>query len=394
MADIMANLKTFQPEYGAGINEPLLHLRCRAKGLAANACAHVLFFCKVLQATRPKEGKCENPSASSQASNSSQSLKIGILGGGHIGKQLARVLLQLSDISEKNIQISTRQPEKLSELQLLGINCFYNNRQLVDWADIVFLCCLPSHLPNICYEIQDVLKRSSIIYSLVTAIPLPRLKQLLCFNSIIKPQYKFIENAPFHIWTAIRTLVEALRDPAVIKATCPCNPSGETVVNTNWLAAVFYAALNSYTSQGLRYARALALLNLICFPDDNTVSSGDDRSPPLLECENFINQAFASSLLPDDCLPWFDLTTVQLKDSPFSQLLTTDALFRDNLASFYCNMLTGLPVNNEESITASSTKTNLSAVLINPITALNHRTFDRICTNKAEEPPSTDSEAT
>nr|XP_020650019.1 NADP-dependent oxidoreductase domain-containing protein 1 isoform X1 [Pogona vitticeps]XP_020650020.1 NADP-dependent oxidoreductase domain-containing protein 1 isoform X1 [Pogona vitticeps] len=385
MADIMANLKTFQPEYGAGINEPLLHLRCRVKGLTATACAHILFFCKVLQATRPKKGKCEEPSASPQALNGSQTLKIGIIGGGHIGKQLARVLLQLTDISGKNIQISTRQPEKLSEFQMLGVNCFYNNRQLADWADVIFLCCLPSHLPNICSEVQDALKRCSIIYSLVTAIPLPRLRQLLSCNSIIRPQYTFRESAPFHMWTASRTLVEALRDPAVIQATCPCNPTGEIVVNTNWLAAVFYAALNSYTWQGLRYARALALLNQVCFPDDNAVTSGDDKSPPLLECENFINQAFASTLLPDDCLPWFDLTTVQLKDSPLSQLLTTDVFFRDNIASFYCNMLTGLPVNNEESVTASSTRANLSAVLLNPI-----KTCTLDGTSKAEEPSSAD----
>lgn len=52
MANIMANLKTFQPEYGIGANEPLFHLRSYAKGLMVNACAHALFFCKLLSATK------------------------------------------------------------------------------------------------------------------------------------------------------------------------------------------------------------------------------------------------------------------------------------------------------------------------------------------------------
>lgn len=100
------------------------------------------------------------------------------------------------------------------------------------------------------------------------------------------------------------------------------------------------------------------------------------------------------SFFLSSCFPWFDLTTVQLKDSPLSQLLTTDAFFRDNLALFYCNGLTGLSVNNEESGTAPTARTNLSAVLLNPIKVLNHSTFDGTYTSKAEEPSGTDSEGT
>lgn len=62
----------------------------------------------------------------------------------------------------------------LAEFQALGVDCFYNNRKLVGWADVVFLCCLPSQLPSICSEVDKELKPSSVIYSLVTAIPLPR----------------------------------------------------------------------------------------------------------------------------------------------------------------------------------------------------------------------------
>lgn len=62
----------------------------------------------------------------------------------------------------------------LVEFQMLGVDCFYNNSQLVSWADVVFLCCLPAHLLHICSEIQNAIREHCIIYSLVSTVPLPR----------------------------------------------------------------------------------------------------------------------------------------------------------------------------------------------------------------------------
>ncbi|KAH0620463.1 hypothetical protein JD844_020962 [Phrynosoma platyrhinos] len=381
MADILANLKTFQPDYGAGTNELVVRLKGRAKGLTGYDNRSFVPFLRQKEEKNNDETACTQASKDTQPSKGNQSLKIGIIGGGHIGKQLARILLQLSGISEKNIQISTRRPETLSEFQGLRVSCFYDNKKLVGWADIVFLCCLPSHLPRICSEVQDTLQKPCIIYSLVTGIPLTRLKQLLSSNSILRPQYKFIDSDPTHMWIGNQTVEEALKDPAVIQATW------EIVVNREWLAAVFYAALNSYTWQCLSYAKALILLSQVCFPDNEY---GEDKSPPLLMCENFINPTFASSLEPDDPLPWFDLTTVQLRDSPFGQLLATDSSFQDNIASFYCNMIAArFPTKNEDSMAVSLKKTSLSAVLLNPAKSL-HWTVTS--TSKAEEASSTDSE--
>ncbi|XP_066468204.1 NADP-dependent oxidoreductase domain-containing protein 1 isoform X2 [Tiliqua scincoides] len=388
MADIMANLKTFQPEYEEGTSETLLRLGSRAKGLAVNGCAHAVFFCKLLKATRQKEESCkEVPLYSLEPeSKSNQSLKIGIIGGGHIGKQLGRALLELSGISGYYIQISTRRPETLLEFQMLGVDCYYNNRQLVSWADVVFLCCLPSHLPHICLEIQDAIKEHCIIYSLVTAIPLPRLMQLLPSKAILRPQYTFTDDDPIDIWVTNRTVVEALKNPAVLQVTCPCSCTGGIIVNMKWLAAVFYAALNSYSWQRLSYAKTLLLLNQVCFPENFVPASAEQ---PFLLAENFINQAFASSLSPDDTFPWFDLTTVQLKKSPFSQLLATSTLLQDNIALFYYNMMTE---NLGESMPDTS-GIPLSAVLLKPPKALSDG-IDGSYMGDVEQASSTDSEET
>ncbi|XP_039207550.1 NADP-dependent oxidoreductase domain-containing protein 1 [Crotalus tigris] len=386
MANIMANLKTFQPEYGIGANEPLFHLKSYAKGLMVNACAHALFFCKLLNATKQKEENCKDALTGSQPSKDNQRLKIGIIGGGHLGKQLARTLLHLGAISGKNIQISTRQPETLLEFHKLGVECIYNNKQLVGWADVAFLCCLPCHLQQICSEVQDSLKNSCIIYSLVTAIPLSRLKQLISSCSILRPQYKCSENSSFHMWEANRTVLEALKNTAIIQATCPCNSKSEITVNVKWLAAVFYAALNSYTQQHFSYTKALGLLNQVCFCEGNATTSS-----PFLVCEHFINQAFASSLAADDSFPWFDITTVQLKDSPLSQLLETNTSLQEIIASSYFNMITALAMKSEDLTTSMTKKIPLSAVLLKPTKSLIFQ-IDKIPAKKTEETSSTDSE--
>lgn len=49
------------------------------------------------------------------ASVEDDSLKVGIIGCGHLGKQLVNVLLRLVPIPAENLHISTRRPESLGE---------------------------------------------------------------------------------------------------------------------------------------------------------------------------------------------------------------------------------------------------------------------------------------
>ncbi|XP_053881283.1 NADP-dependent oxidoreductase domain-containing protein 1 isoform X3 [Malaclemys terrapin pileata] len=317
MSDIMVNLKSFQSEHAVEESEqPLLCLRSRCKGLMVNACAHAVFFCKLLHAVRQKaSGKVSL--ISSKESMGSEGLKVGIIGGGHIGKQLARALLELSDISAQNIHISTRRPETLSEFQQLGVDCFYDNGQLVAWADIVFLCCLPSHLQHICSGIQAALREPCIVYSLVTAVPLPRLKQLLSYSAILRPQYHCTSRNLENMWGTNGTIIAALQDPIVIQATCPCSPKERIAVTGKWLEAVFYAALNSCMWRHLPHQHALKLLNDVCFPEHCPICTEQKTSCPRT-------------------FPWFDLTTVQMKESPFSQLLARSVLLQNHLTFLYC----------------------------------------------------------
>uniref|UniRef100_A0A8D0GY65 Pyrroline-5-carboxylate reductase catalytic N-terminal domain-containing protein n=1 Tax=Sphenodon punctatus TaxID=8508 RepID=A0A8D0GY65_SPHPU len=116
-----------------------------------------------------------------------------------------------------------------AEFQQLGIKCFYDNSQLVAWADVVFLCCLPSHLPHICSGIHAALQEPCIVYSLVAAVPLPRLKQLLCYSTILRPQYQFINSVSENIWGTNGTIVSAIQDSTIIQATFPYSAKGKSL---------------------------------------------------------------------------------------------------------------------------------------------------------------------
>uniref|UniRef100_A0A8C4VGE2 NADP-dependent oxidoreductase domain-containing protein 1 n=1 Tax=Gopherus evgoodei TaxID=1825980 RepID=A0A8C4VGE2_9SAUR len=321
MLDIMVNLKSFQSEHAVEKSEqPLLCLRSRCKRMMVNACAHAVFFCKLLHTLRQKESGKVSLMASKESMG--EGLKAGIIGGGHIGKQLARALLELSGISAQNIHISTRRPETLSEFQQLGVECFYDNGQLVAWADIVFLCCLPSHLQHICSGIRAAVRKPCIVYSLVTAVPLPRLKQLLSYSAILRPQYQCTSRNLENVWGTNGTIIAALQDPIVIQATCPCK---KIAVTGKWLEAVFYAALNSCMWRHLPHQRALKLLNDVCFPEHCPICAEQKTS-----CPRFVLFSLPSTF------PWFDLTTVQMKESPFSQLLARSVLLQNHLTLLYC----------------------------------------------------------
>lgn len=108
------------------------------------------------------------------------------------------------------------------------------------------------------------------------------------------------------------------------------------------------------------------------------------------ETKRYIISSFSSTF------PYFDLTTVQLNESPLSQLLARNIFLQKNIASLYFNMMSTLPANNEESMEVTMKKIPLSAVLLNPTKALNRAlsTSETDAIGNVEDESSTDSEET
>ncbi|XP_049755695.1 NADP-dependent oxidoreductase domain-containing protein 1 [Elephas maximus indicus] len=337
--DMLEDLETLQSEYALPEEERTwLFLKGRSRGLMVEACAHATFFCKLYRILR--QSLHENQTSGHVSTGSPiacEELNVGIIGGGHLGKQLARVLLQLVPIPTESLRISTRRPEVLDELQKLGIQCFYQNSYLVNWANVVFLCCLPSQLPNICLEIQSSLEKTCIVYSFVAAIPVPRLKLLLNHTNILRPQYqcagKFV-----NIWGANKEITAALRDPVILRATCPYSPAGGITLNIKWLEGVFYAALNICTAKEMSHPRVLQLLSEQFLSAHSGDCGKDSASCPKFQLTDFVSKTYAKNLPLRRPFPWFDLAAVQLKETPFSLRLSKSTALQDHLTHFYCHL--------------------------------------------------------
>ncbi|XP_036124185.1 NADP-dependent oxidoreductase domain-containing protein 1 [Molossus molossus] len=349
--DLLEDLKTLTFEYGLEEEERCwLYLQGRYLGRMIKACAHATFFCKLLKNLRKLLREKETsryPFVGSAASDPDEDeLKVGIIGGGHLGKQLARVLLRLVPIPAERLRISTRRPETLDELRKLGIQCFYHNSLLVTWANVIFLCCLPSQLPNICTETHTSFGKGCIVYSFVAAVPIPRLKRLLNHTNILRPQYKCVEGFA-NIWTGNKEVTAALQDPVILQATCPYNPAGGVILNIKWLEGVFYAALNICTEKALPQSQVLQLLNDL-FLSVHLEDCGEDRaSCPKFHLQDFVSNVFSENLPERRPLPWFDLTTVQLRDTPISQHFLTSTALQDHFTYLYCDSF-GISLTKEQ----------------------------------------------
>ncbi|XP_037688140.1 NADP-dependent oxidoreductase domain-containing protein 1-like isoform X2 [Choloepus didactylus] len=116
--DMLKDLESLQFEYGIPEeNRTWLYLQGRSWGLMIEACAHATFFCKLFYILRQSLDDSQSSAGPSSRSSdlviSDESLKVGIIGGGHLGKQLAQVLLQLVPLPADSLRISTRRPEML-----------------------------------------------------------------------------------------------------------------------------------------------------------------------------------------------------------------------------------------------------------------------------------------
>ncbi|XP_002719673.1 NADP-dependent oxidoreductase domain-containing protein 1 isoform X1 [Oryctolagus cuniculus] len=360
--DMLEDLESLQFESGVTEEDrSWLYLQGRSRGLTVEACAHAIFFCKLVHTLRESLNGNQSfrglPIGSlNVATDEHEELKVGIIGGGHLGKQLARVLLQLVPLPAESLRISTRRPEALVEFQKQGVRCFYHNSGLVGWANVVFLCCLPSQLPNICIEIQNSIRKACIVFSFVAAIPLPRLKLLLNKTSILRPQYHYhYAEDGVNIWGAKKEITAALQDPVILQATCPYSAAGGIRLNIKWLEGVFYAALNICTEKNVAHSKAMLLMNEL-FLSVHFQGCGEDTSScPKFQLTDVVSKDYVKNLSGNRPFPWFELTTVQLRETPFSQCLSASTVIQDHLTHLYCdsfgispskeqpNVSTGLP---------------------------------------------------
>ena len=127
-------------------------------------------------------------------------IKIGIIGGGNIGKKLLKNLIKIKDKKIFNFEIilSTRQPDKIINefLDILDDNILItlNNEKIFEECEIIFLCIQPMQLDLLAKEISHVFsdrieklskreyKCYPLIISFLSATPVRRLEMFFPKN--------------------------------------------------------------------------------------------------------------------------------------------------------------------------------------------------------------------
>ncbi|KAM4542391.1 NADP-dependent oxidoreductase domain-containing protein 1 [Odontesthes bonariensis] len=328
MMDVDVDLTSFEPGL-TDDEKKLLYLRARSAGLTFCGCAHAAFLCELVRSLRCVI-KSRTAVTDSLVSRDEGDLCVGILGMGHLGKQLLLGLLEKTSVKPSHIKIS-RSPESVEECLPKGVECFFDNRRLAARADVLFLCCLPSHLPEVCADLRSHLSKRCLVYSLASAVPVTRLAELLGHDFVIKPRYEFTACDAGDVWLSCSRLASALKDPLLIEASCPLTMKGGITLGLHWVCAMLYGLLNICTSASLGSSVTLALINSI-FKDKCT-------NGVQLSAQSFISSPYASSLLSDEPFPWISLTDAQTKETPLLRFLSGSKSMQQCISATYKSQL-------------------------------------------------------
>lgn len=271
--DITHNLESLQFESALNDEEKqLLALRKRSHAMVVTACTQATFFANILHEARQIKKQMKSPQKMTakilQDKEARDPLKVGIIGCGRLGSQLAHCLLTYGRVNPKDMKVSTRRPETLEYLQNKGVDCFHDNIKLVSLSHVVFICVLPSQIQVMAEEIKEHIPGHTILYSFVAAYSPQKLKQILQTNQILKPDLSWNKESEQNSWDCSENVNTALENPVTVEKTCPFgNLKSESVILTNekFGELMIFALLNMCTSLRLNKSDCLSILNLTLF---------------------------------------------------------------------------------------------------------------------------------
>ena len=110
-------------------------------------------------------------------------------------------------------------------LQQKGVKVVHNNTQVASSVHVLFLTVLPSQIYSVVEEIKGTISPRCTVYTFVTSLPVKRLKQVLDFNNIIKPEHSWKEDNADNTWDLSKDVLASLEVSDVVEHTCPLSLS-------------------------------------------------------------------------------------------------------------------------------------------------------------------------
>jgi len=105
--------------------------------------------------------------------------RIAIIGGGNLGTAIAEGLTKSGFIAPQHILITKRNIDTLKYMEEKGILVSNNNKEAVQYADLVLLCVKPFQVNDVMEEIKDVLTEKHVVVSVVTGVTIEQISKFL-----------------------------------------------------------------------------------------------------------------------------------------------------------------------------------------------------------------------
>ena len=105
--------------------------------------------------------------------------RIGIIGGGNIGKSLAIGLVDSNKVSADKVWVTRRNVGHLDDLKQKGIKVGNDNLELVSNSDIIVLAVLPQQLNILLEQLKASIRQDHVIISLISGVTIDNIKNAL-----------------------------------------------------------------------------------------------------------------------------------------------------------------------------------------------------------------------
>lgn len=162
-----------------------------------------------------------------------QSLKVGIIGLGQVGTSILEEILQLQILSNNQILVSTRTPEKHRKFIEQGLRIVWDNEQVAKDCDFIILCCLPHQVESVCSSIRNIVSTknkgiftfteeehvpSTLVFSILAATTIAKIKQLT-------DNYPFILRSHIDVEMMNKTIFSVSEDVSALSVCLENLPS-------------------------------------------------------------------------------------------------------------------------------------------------------------------------
>jgi len=345
--DVTDDLKSLSFEHSLSPDEhQYLILRTRYHAFTLTSCAHAAYIVGMLNQLRKELAELHNPVNKNTVKFFGRQplrdpLKIGLIGCGRLGKQIASSLLTFSDVRPNELFISTRRPDALGNLQAAGIHCMFDNREVVSLCDVVFICCLPANIQQVAEDIAGYIQPNCVVFSYVVGVSLPRLRQLFQHNNMGKMEFTWSVNNVRKPWQLGDDVVSGLEQNRIVELCCPISEAslqdGVIWSSAKTIEIAVFSALNMCPKLNITCEEAIAILNQVFLAP---------QSDEKLTWEHFLDEE-SLKFIKTGNFPVFDLFHVCTEDTPFTQHLENNLPLRNSISKKFVHFFTKLRALNE-----------------------------------------------